>query len=74
MQESVNQARLNRNRSAAKNINDEPVTCITCLENAREVLLSPCGHVCLCSDCVLQVAICPVCREPIRAIIPAFIC
>ena len=25
--------------------------CTVCLENPREVMLTACGHVCLCSDC-----------------------
>ena len=26
--------------------------CTVCLDNPREVLLQPCGHVCVCQDCV----------------------
>ena len=26
--------------------------CVVCLDNPREALLQPCGHVCVCQDCI----------------------
>ncbi len=44
--------------------------CAVCLENPREVVIQPCGHVCLCRDCVNQTlhaggGHCPICRYKI---------
>jgi len=51
--------------------------CAVCLENPREVVLTSCGHVCLCSDCAERIRYtdnrCPVCRKEIDKIRPAYI-
>jgi predicted amidophosphoribosyltransferase len=51
--------------------------CTVCLENPREVVLTGCGHVCLCSDCADRIREgdnrCPVCRRDIDQIQPAYI-
>merc|ERR1711962_132009 len=47
------------------------LTCVVCLENPRQEVLVPCGHICLCSSCVDSVGMeegglpfrCPVCRS-----------
>ncbi|KAI8429600.1 hypothetical protein MSG28_000198 [Choristoneura fumiferana] len=48
--------------------------CVVCAENPKEIILLPCGHVCLCEDCSdnIQEA-CPICRERIHSRAPAFI-
>lgn len=44
----------------------EAQICLACLSNPREVVLLPCGHVCVCADCSLLIQErCPVCREPV---------
>jgi len=40
-------------------------TCVICCERAPAVVLQPCGHVCLCQECVPAVQICPMCRTPV---------
>jgi len=44
--------------------------CVVCQEEARDQLLEPCGHVCLCGDCTQDLMQdgglpfkCPVCRS-----------
>ncbi len=36
--------------------------CVICLDLAKEIMLEPCRHVCLCADCAPRVNDCPVCR------------
>ena len=40
--------------------------CTVCLDQPREVLLQPCGHVCVCGDCSKRLRCsgnqCPICR------------
>ena len=36
--------------------------CVVCLEAAKEVLLLPCRHMCVCSTCLTHIDKCPVCR------------
>ena len=64
-------------RSAAKK--ESTNRCSVCLSNPCEVVLQPCGHVCLCRDCVTQISStntlartqssgkCPVCRSSIES-------
>ena len=47
----------------------ESLECIICMENPKEVMMEPCGHVCCCKTCAIslrasrRVVRCPVCRE-----------
>lgn len=44
--------------------------CVICLENARDEVLVPCGHMVLCQACCVNVMEttneCPMCREKIE--------
>lgn len=43
----------------------EALKCVICLERARNVVLKPCSHLALCSECTAQAvntATCPMCR------------
>jgi hypothetical protein len=52
--------------------------CVVCQDQASNVALDPCGHLCLCESCLVQVAHysaqCPICRshiaKPMRVYIP----
>ncbi|VDD94748.1 unnamed protein product [Enterobius vermicularis] len=39
--------------------------CVGCLDNMVQVLIFPCGHVCLCEKCASKVENCPLCRVEI---------
>lgn len=44
----------------------EDQLCVVCKTNAREIILLPCGHVCLCEDCSASInSNCPICRTQI---------
>jgi len=36
--------------------------CKVCEENFLEIVLIPCGHVCLCLACSERIKVCPICR------------
>ena len=43
--------------------------CVVCMVNPRTHVLIPCGHQCICKDCVVRLRklkprACPVCRQP----------
>ncbi|RDD36541.1 Mitochondrial ubiquitin ligase activator of NFKB 1 [Trichoplax sp. H2] len=48
---------------------DESRLCVVCLTNERDVVLLQCGHVCVCSTCVSQLNLCPMCRQSIDRIV-----
>lgn len=55
-----------RQRVRDTNLRDDQL-CVICLTNPQEIILLPCGHVCLCEDCSLDYTLtCPVCREPVN--------
>jgi ubiquitin len=39
--------------------------CIACMNKPADHVLIPCGHLCLCTDCVPRVTSCPTCRATI---------
>ncbi|XP_017843810.2 mitochondrial E3 ubiquitin protein ligase 1 [Drosophila busckii] len=48
--------------------------CVVCSTNPKEIILLPCGHVCLCEDCAQKIEVtCPVCRCKIESKAAAFI-
>lgn len=54
--------------------------CVVCLVRNREVIVLPCGHVCLCADCMVLInqqnvlqRKCPMCRQQIEQIARAFV-
>ncbi|XP_055373289.1 mitochondrial E3 ubiquitin protein ligase 1 [Condylostylus longicornis] len=52
----------------------EDQLCVVCSTNPKEVIILPCGHVCLCEDCSQKIKDnCPVCRSLINSRAAAFI-
>lgn len=48
--------------------------CVVCSTNAREIILLPCGHVCICEDCSDSInSNCPICRTRITQKAAAYI-
>lgn len=71
--DSIRTQRRRRERDTGPVV--EAVQCVVCLTNPRELVLSPCQHVCLCVDCEEQLTrrVCPVCREHVHRVRPAYI-
>jgi hypothetical protein len=44
----------------------EDFSCVVCLEAPRAVLLQPCLHLVLCSQCAEKCVDCPICRRDVR--------
>ena len=47
-------------------------TCTVCLDAGCHYALTPCGHVVVCHDCVLQCNKCPVCVQKITGLLQIF--
>ena len=59
---------------------EEARLCVVCTDAVKSVLVMPCKHVCLCTECALTIAglpnvrrLCPLCRTPITEVIDVFI-
>ena len=48
--------------------------CLICLTETRSVIIMPCGHLCVCSQCGTEIHkqkyTCPICRGPINSLVP----
>ena len=48
------------------------ITCITCLDNPRNIVILPCGHICCCHICTPRLDFCPICRQFIRGTVKIY--
>ena len=53
---------------------DTEKACVICLEAPKTVLLLPCSHLCVCSNCSerAELETCPLCRNAIETMIKTF--
>nr|CAD7197834.1 unnamed protein product [Timema douglasi] len=62
----LEQTRKERRRRVRETDLPEYQLCVVCRQNPREMIMLPCGHVCLCEDCSEGIVnLCPVCRTKI---------
>ncbi|XP_008548890.1 mitochondrial E3 ubiquitin protein ligase 1 [Microplitis demolitor] len=62
-----------RQRVRDRELRDDQL-CVVCRDNPREIILLPCGHVCLCEDCSGSINdYCPGCRTAIEQKAAAYI-
>ncbi|KAG8212648.1 hypothetical protein J437_LFUL018871 [Ladona fulva] len=53
---------------------EEVHLCVVCRDNPKELILLPCGHVCICEDCLQPIkSKCPVCRAEVKSVNTAYI-
>lgn len=71
--ESMDKSRKERrSKQRVETLTDEQ-RCVVCVNNPKEVIVLPCGHVCLCEDCAVEIkSACPVCRGNIKSKAPAY--
>ena len=51
-QEESAELRSELRRARTEQADRSGTRCVVCLDNPREALLQPCGHVCVCQDCI----------------------
>lgn len=67
LRKSLEESRKERRQRVRDKDLREDQLCVVCRTNPREIILLPCGHVCLCEDCSVDIASdCPICRKFIR--------
>ena len=77
-EDNLVQAKVNAKVKAVKEKLQEEAKdatkCVVCLDSPKTHLLQPCGHYCICSECleemkgfVASLRICPMCREPFKS-------
>lgn len=68
----VRQARIEALESAKRSAQEQQL-CKVCSDNAINVVLVPCGHMCLCNVCADKVTSCPLCRTMISQRVRTFL-
>ena len=56
--------------SAIENSTDN--VCVVCMDASLEVVLIPCGHMCVCESCSRQIVACPMCRMTVNDAVKVF--
>ncbi|KAK3415731.1 hypothetical protein EUGRSUZ_H01525 [Eucalyptus grandis] len=57
---------------SAKRDRSMPDLCVICLEQEYNSVFVPCGHMCSCTTCSLQLTNCPLCRRRIEQAVKTF--
>ena len=52
---------------------DHLKTCIICMEKKSHYAFLPCGHICACHECLIQIVKCPLCNGDIAGVIKVYI-
>ncbi|XP_076626757.1 mitochondrial E3 ubiquitin protein ligase 1 [Colletes latitarsis] len=74
LRQSLAASRKERRQRVRDNDLRDDQLCVVCRTNPREIILLPCGHVCLCEDCANDITNdCPLCRTPITQKAAAYI-
>ncbi|XP_055531899.1 mitochondrial E3 ubiquitin protein ligase 1 [Wyeomyia smithii] len=74
VREMLEKSRAQRRALARQQVYNDEQKCVVCVDNPKEVICLPCGHVCLCETCAEKIKTsCPVCRSKIETKAAAFI-
>lgn len=74
LKKELEKTRKDRRRRMRDEDLPENQVCVVCRQNPREMIMLPCGHVCLCEDCAEEITeTCPVCRRKIEKKSAAYI-
>ncbi|XP_011500475.1 PREDICTED: mitochondrial ubiquitin ligase activator of NFKB 1 [Ceratosolen solmsi marchali] len=73
LRKSLEQSRKERRQRIRETNLSRDQLCVICMTNPQEIILLPCGHVCLCIDCSMNyTSTCPICRETVTQTNPVF--
>lgn len=48
-------------------------TCVVCMDAPLQVVLIPCGHLCVCENCSRQIFVCPMCRRNVDDVVKVYL-
>ena len=64
-----------KDKNEEKEESDKKNLCVICYTNSNEIIISPCGHKCICEICYLKLEArndlknCPICKKPVESIV-----
>lgn len=50
------------NKLSNKNPKNNPLKCVLCKEQNKDIIIKPCMHACICQDCLKTRTTCPICQ------------
>ena len=69
-----NQVQVNKVDRTVAQLDDD-TTCVVCMDNKKDHIVVPCGHLCICGSCkdgVQASAKCPMCRDKLTFIMQVY--
>ena len=52
---------------------DHLKTCVICMDKKIHYAFLPCGHVCACHYCLIQIKECPLCKKEIKGLLKIYL-
>lgn len=46
--------------------------CVICMDNDADYAITPCGHMCICSECGPKINNCPICRKKVDFVLKIY--
>lgn len=64
----IENERLNDNIKTIMDVNnaDDLYLCTICMDNIRDIIITPCYHSVVCNKCINKLKCCPICRSSIK--------
>ena len=62
-----------KKQSLMSNVENDDRLCVVCLNNVKNVVFTPCKHLCTCHECSVDLQDCPLCRGAIESKINVFL-
>lgn len=50
------------NKLMCKDNKVHPLNCVLCKLKPKNIIIKPCTHVCVCTDCLKKITTCPICK------------
>ncbi|XP_073974457.1 E3 ubiquitin-protein ligase LRSAM1-like isoform X2 [Rhodnius prolixus] len=57
----------------APELTEQELECVVCMQYQCEIVYIPCGHLCCCKNCSVQLEDCPLCRAQIQQKVAVFL-
>lgn len=54
--------KMQRKTDVKKELEEDLLQCVVCMDQPRKMLIRPCNHFCVCQSCVKQLQKCPICK------------
>ncbi len=62
-------------KDPSEQLSEDEKLCVICISEEKNTVVMPCGHLCVCKACAIEIAKsrgpdCPVCRKKVLSFVP----